>query len=526
MDDDGAPIAMDDVPERSSFDLGSPVRNFNFSIPFFQQFVETGDGDDWSDDEDDKMLTPKLKNIHSMWKTTPNPQSASNEPDQGYADEPPTPTSPLSAGFSAFVFPSSPRTPRSPTSADGGAAAAQEVLSFTEPIVDDDVEPAEDYRKGGYHPLEAGEMLVESRTGQKDDIRRKYIAERKLGWGVYSTVWLAKEVVKKSSKTAAPRFAIKIQKSAKEYSRAAQNEIMLLKKIKETARREKATKLYLVQLLRYFELEGPNGSHVCMVFEPLGHSLLGLLQVSPQGCIQPVVTAHVVAQLLKGLAFLHEVCCPAPPSSSDKPPPIPGIMHTDVKPENVLLVPGSSAMCPEIKIVDFGNACQCSLQHAKAIQTREYRSPEALLGAWPYTTAVDLWSVGAMIFELLTGEILFDANRPRPTAQTTKDEMHLAEIMFLLGPIPIEVVEVGHYSHNWFDIPQTARLREKKINCKHDPMQIENRLRQTVPPDEIPLVAAMIRQALVYEPSERATASELLNAEWLALHLNAEERSI
>ena len=92
-------------------------------------------------------------------------------------------------------------------------------------------------RNLGYHPLEVGEMMVESRTGQKDDIRRKYIAERKLGWGVYSTVgrlrcprpcgvvlrdnlfqvWLAKEVVKKSSKTAAPRLAIKIQKSAKEY---------------------------------------------------------------------------------------------------------------------------------------------------------------------------------------------------------------------------------------------------------------------------------------------------------------------
>ena len=88
------------------------------------------------------------------------------------------------------------------------------------------------------NPLEVGEMMVESRTGQKDDIRRKYIAERKLGWGVYSTVgrlrcprpcgvvlrdnlfqvWLAKEVVKKSSKTAAPRLAIKIQKSAKEYN--------------------------------------------------------------------------------------------------------------------------------------------------------------------------------------------------------------------------------------------------------------------------------------------------------------------
>lgn len=103
-------------------------------------------------------------------------------------------------------------------------------------------------------------------------------------------------------------------------------------------------------------------------------------------------------------------------------------------------------------------------------------------------------------------------------------QMHLAEIMYLLGPIPLELIDIGHYSHNWFDM-QTGKLREKKINCKHDQTQIETRLRQTVPSDEIPLVAAMIRQALTYQPGERATASTLLNSDWLAQHVDAEARS-
>ena len=85
-----------------------------------------------------------------------------------------------------------------------------------------------------------------------------------------------------------------------------------------------------------------------MVFEPLGHSLLGLIQL--EGMVQPPVTAAIATQLLDALEFLHSEC---------------GIMHTDIKPENILLVPGSNPMRPSVKLVDFGNACQVNEQKAK-----------------------------------------------------------------------------------------------------------------------------------------------------------------
>ncbi len=81
----------------------------------------------------------------------------------------------------------------------------------------------------------------------------------------------------------------------------------------------------------------------------------------------------------------------------------------------------------KIKIVDFGNACWTKKHFTDNIQTREYRSPEAIIGA-KYLANTDVWSLGCMIFEMLTGEFIF-----KPCEGTTeegkpfqKDDDHLA----------------------------------------------------------------------------------------------------
>ena len=58
-------------------------------------------------------------------------------------------------------------------------------------------------------------------------------------------------------------------------------------------------------------------------------------------------------------------------------------------------------------IVDLGNACWRDKHFASDIQTRQYRSPEVIIGAG-YDTAADMWSLACMIFELATGDLLFD----------------------------------------------------------------------------------------------------------------------
>lgn len=344
--------------------------------------------------------------------------------------------------------------------------------SFTEIIEDDDDEPEEDYRKGGYAEISAGDML-----------QHKYVVERKLGWGVYSTVWLADE------STANRKVAIKVQKSSPEYVRAAQNEIALLRAIMaEAESHDGPGDRCLVRLLDVFELKGPNGVHSSMVFEVLGHSVLGLLQTQDR-CPVPTA-AYITCQILEGLSFLHTKCA---------------VMHTDVKPENVLFVPGSSRTWPAVKIVDLGNASVVKNQIARQIQTREYRSMEAIVGSWPFACAVDVWSVAAMLFELVTGEILFDAaTNTEHCKGCTKDELHLAQIIKYTGPIKSTILDKGRSSKQYVASALLARAERN-----FDTSALSKRLAEFVSTTEAQALAGVICQGLTHRPNERPTAKEL-----------------
>ena len=78
------------------------------------------------------------------------------------------------------------------------------------------------------------------------------------------------------------------------------------------------------------------------------------------------------------------------------------------------------------KIVDFGNACWVNEHFTDDIQTRQYRAPEVIIGAG-YDTAADIWSYACLVFELLTGELLFD---PR-----TKSSATCVANVFALAPL-------------------------------------------------------------------------------------------
>ena len=81
------------------------------------------------------------------------------------------------------------------------------------------------------------------------------------------------------------------------------------------------------------------------------------------------------------------------------------------------------------------------------IQTRQYRSLEVILGAG-YDTSADIWSVACMAFELATGDYLFE---PHSGEDYSRDEDHIAHIIELMGPIPIEIAHSGRYSREFFN---------------------------------------------------------------------------
>uniref|UniRef100_A0A3P8YBL2 non-specific serine/threonine protein kinase n=1 Tax=Esox lucius TaxID=8010 RepID=A0A3P8YBL2_ESOLU len=169
---------------------------------------------------------------------------------------------------------------------------------------DEEQEDPNDYCKGGYHHVKIGDLF-----------NGKYHVIRKLGWGHFSTVWLAWDIQVK-------RFvAMKVVKSAEHYTETAVDEIKLLRSVRNTDPGDPKREM-VVQLLDDFKISGVNGTHVCMVFEVLGHHLLKwIIKSNYQGLPLPCVKS-IIRQVLQGLDYLHTKC---------------KIIHTDIKPENILL---------------------------------------------------------------------------------------------------------------------------------------------------------------------------------------------
>lgn len=100
-----------------------------------------------------------------------------------------------------------------------------------------------------------------------------------------------------------------------------------------------------------------------------------------------------------------------------------------------------------VKIVDLGNACWTHKHFSEDIQTRQYRSPEVILGQG-YDTSADMWSFACMVFEMVTGDVLFD---PRAGDNYNRDEDHLAQFMELQGRFPRHLWSKGKYSREYFN---------------------------------------------------------------------------
>uniref|UniRef100_A0A2P2M3Z2 non-specific serine/threonine protein kinase n=1 Tax=Rhizophora mucronata TaxID=61149 RepID=A0A2P2M3Z2_RHIMU len=82
-----------------------------------------------------------------------------------------------------------------------------------------------------------------------------------------------------------------------------------------------------------------------------------------------------------------------------------GVCHRDIKPQNLLVHPHTH----QLKICDFGSAKMLvpGEPNISYICSRYYRAPELIFGATEYTTAIDMWSVGCILAELLLGQPLF-----------------------------------------------------------------------------------------------------------------------
>ena len=255
---------------------------------------------------------------------------------------------------------------------------------------------------------------------------------RKLGWGNFSTVWQCKDLVENS------QVAVKVNKSHRDVTEMAEDEIKLLKCIGKASTSHPGSK-HVLRLVEQFEVEGPNGRHVCLSLQLLGYSLLRCYKPGQEGMPLEKVK-EVMNQVMLGLDFLHTKA---------------KIIHTDIKPENILLSePGAVSLSSnggsplKVKIGDLGSACWTTKRFSVSIGTREYRAPEALLGVEDYGTEVDVWAAACTAFELATGEYLF---KPKEREEWSRDEDHLLRITELVGHLPKAVIKAGFHGPTYYE---------------------------------------------------------------------------
>jgi len=162
----------------------------------------------------------------------------------------------------------------------------------------------------------------------------------------------------------------------------------------------------------------------------------------------------------------------------------------------------------QVKIADLGNACWTYQHFTEDIQTRQYRSLEVILGAG-YDTSADIWSVACMAFELATGDYLFE---PHSGEDYSRDEDHIAHIIELIGPIPIEIAHSGRYSREFFN--KRGQLRNIKQLKPWDLFHVLSE-KYKWPPYEALEFTHFLEPMLHYDVTLRATAAECLMNPWI-----------
>ncbi|TKA61548.1 Mitogen-activated protein kinase 1 [Cryomyces minteri] len=198
---------------------------------------------------------------------------------------------------------------------------------------------------------------------------------------------------------------------------------------------------------------------------------------------QPLTDAHFqsfIYQILCGLKYIHSA----------------NVLHRDLKPGNLLV----NADC-ELKICDFGLARGFSEDEGENagymteyVATRWYRAPEIMLSFQSYTKAIDVWSVGCILAELL-------GSKPFFKGRDYVDQLNC--ILYILGtPTPSTLARIG-----------SPRAQEYVRNLPPMPKIPFSRLFPQANPDALDLLGKM----LAFDPAERISVEEALKHRYLAV---------
>lgn len=290
----------------------------------------------------------------------------------------------------------------------------------------------------------------------------KYDLVQKLGKGAYGIVWKAMD--KKYKKIVALKKVFDAFHNVTD-SQRTYREVMFLVELRG---HENIISLRNV-------INAQNNKDLYLVFDYMETDLHHVIRAN---ILQEIHKQYIIYQLLKALKFMHSA----------------ELIHRDLKPANILI----DSDC-NIKVADFGLArsiaCQTDDTNFKLtdyVATRWYRAPEILLGSTTYSKAVDMWSVGCILGELIVGKPIF------PGSSTLNQIERVLELTGKPSQDDIDSIKSQHVQ----SVLSSINIPKKKSFSNFFSGSSDSAL-------------DLLQKLLVFNPSKRLTVEEALKHEYV-----------
>ncbi|KAH9316482.1 hypothetical protein KI387_025109 [Taxus chinensis] len=276
---------------------------------------------------------------------------------------------------------------------------------------------------------------------------------------------------------------MKIIKNNKDFFDQSLDEIKLLKYVNK---HDPGDKYHILRLYDYFYYR----EHLFIVCELLKANLYEFHKFNRESGGEVYFTMprlqSITIQCLEALQFLHNL----------------GLIHCDLKPENILVK--SYSRC-EVKVIDLGSSCFQTDHLCSYVQSRSYRAPEVILGL-PYDKKIDIWSLGCILAELCSGNVLFQNDSPATL---------LARVVGIIGPIDQDMLVKGRDTYKYFTKNHMLYERSQDTNRLEYLIPKKTSLRHRLPMGDQGFID-FVEYLLEINPNKRPTASEALKHPWLS----------
>lgn len=276
---------------------------------------------------------------------------------------------------------------------------------------------------------------------------------------------------------------VKIIKNNKDFFDQSLDEIKLLKFVNKN---DPADKYHILRLYDYFYYR----EHLLIVCELLKANLYEFHKFNRESGGEVYFTMprlqSITIQCLEALEFLHGL----------------GLIHCDLKPENILVK--SYSRC-EVKVIDLGSSCFETDHLCSYVQSRSYRAPEVILGL-PYDKKIDIWSLGCILAELCTGNVLFQNDSPATL---------LARVIGIVGAIDQGMLAKGRDTYKYFTKNHMLYERNLETNRLEYLIPKKSSLRHRLPMGDQGFIE-FVDHLLEINPKKRPSALEALKHPWLS----------